>query len=424
MKKLLLAGSLLTGIVVAAFLVAREKDRHQPVSSSAVQSRQLSQEAHSKEIDNATRRPSEEGGTVSTEAIQRASSLEARMAATRERALQERTANTQAHVQKPSATEVTGANEQAKLASTEFIAALREAFAKADPNEVQAVLERVAQDVATVEALKDIMRNPSEAPGMQRHAGEALLRIGSADSVQFVLDQIMAAYRAGDETRASSLLPALESPTTTAGMQALFDFLLGRGQYAQVAQDRPEELVNASRKALRLASDREAVGSLAASLYLNPEVMANDDAMWELFDGVSHPIMLAQLASRAYQEDLPDNAAQFLERLGETDDQGTVQALVEMVPHASVPIDDPALALYDWSLRHPQQALSGLFLQYVTDSTRPPEQRSVAALGLAGSADTNEARRALEKALNSETDAVVRTNLQTALTLLTQEGQK
>ena len=54
----------------------------------------------------------------------------------------------------------------------------------------------------------------------------------------------------------------------------------------------------------------------------------------------------------------------------------------------------------------------------MSDSGLPPEQRSVAAFGLAGTADPEVAKQALEKALECETDPVVRTDLQTAISLL------
>jgi hypothetical protein len=310
--------------------------------------------------------------------------------------------------------------QQQYMSAAEFLASLREAVGKADPNEVFAVLERAPQDAECVDALKAIMDDTSAGAGMQRYAAEALVRIGTGESVQFVLDQLLAAYNVGDTDRANSLLAALEAPTTPDGVRAMFDMLLGRGVYAQTQGTLPAEVVSAIRKSLRAAPDRETVGKLAAELYLDPQVMTNSEAMREL-DEVSHPVMLAQLAGRAYQENLPENAAQFLDRLGQSDDQGTVQAIVQMVPNQSVPLDDVGMALYNWSIRHPHEALPGLFLEYLTDSARPPEQRSVAAFGLAGITNQKNARVVLEKALQSERDPTVRTTLQTTLTILNQE---
>ena len=45
---------------------------------------------------------------------------------------------------------------------------------------------------------------------------------------------------------------------------------------------------------------------------------------------------------------------------------------------------DAAERLYTWSLQHKEDALPGVFLEYVTDSTRPPLLRVTAAYGLAG----------------------------------------
>jgi len=104
--------------------------------------------------------------------------------------------------------------------------------------------------------------------------------------------------------------------------------------------------------------------------------------------------------------------------------QGVVPAIVQMASGPAVPLDDAAAVLYDWSLGHPEDALPGLFIDYLSDSGRPPEQRSVAAFGLAGTADPVFAKRALEKVLDSETDPVVRTDLQTALSLLAQDRER
>lgn len=274
-------------------------------------------------------------------------SIAARMTATRQRAMQERKSGSEPDVTKQSEKGTETSLAQPKLSPSEFLVAFREALGKADPNEIRAVLEKAPQDAATVEALKTIMRNASETASAQRYAADALLRIGTADSVQFVLDQILTAYRAGDETRASAPLPAWEAPTTTAGIQALFDFLLGRGQYAQAQQDRPDELVNVVRKSLRSASDREAVGSLAAALYLEAQVMVNTNAMWELFEGISHPIMHSQLAAQAYLAGSEVTAYQFLNRLEQIDDQGVVQAIVSTLGGGATPLEMQLLYCLD-----------------------------------------------------------------------------
>ena len=305
-----------------------------------------------------------------------------------------------------------------KLSADEFVAALRVAVVKDDPSEIRSVLEEVPHDAASAASLRAILNNPGSGESMRRYAAEALVRIGTGESVQSVFDQILTTLRDGDTDGARVLLASFEAPTTTAGYQSMFDFLLCRGTYAQSQESPPEELVAATRKALRTAPDRETVGTLATQLYLDPEVGANDAALWELFEGVSHPVMLAQLATRAYQENLPQNATQFLDRLQQHDDQGVVQALVQMTSNEAVPLDATTSVLYNWSLQHPHQAMPGLFMEYITDASQPPRQRSVAAFGLAGSANREEARRLLEKALTAETDSAFRTNLQAALTTL------
>ena len=312
-----------------------------------------------------------------------------------------------------------------KLDPSEFLAQLRSAVTEnMDPAEVRSILERVPQDPGLVRELQALLNDAGAGKALQGYAAEALMRAGTAESVQAVLDGLLAAVRADDSDRIDWLMSAMVAPTTTEGIHVLFDLLLGRGAYAQSPEALPPEVLAAARKALLMAPDREAVGHWAAQLYLDPEVMADAEAMWELFDGVSHPVMLAQLAARAYEENLPDNASQFLARLGESGGQGVVPAIVQMASGPAVPLDDAAAVLYDWSLGHPEDALPGLFIDYMSDSGLPPEQRSVAAFGLAGTADPEFARQALEKALDSETDPVVRADLQTALSLLEQDQDK
>ena len=302
-----------------------------------------------------------------------------------------------------------------------FMQALRDAFAaNLDPVEVRQLLERVPADPALLAELKALMVDPSADSALRGYAAEALVRAGTADSVEYVLDDLLAAFQTGDEERISLGLTALEAPTTPEGIEVLFDLLLGQGAYAGNAGQLPPEVLAALRKALLSCPDREMVGELAAQLYFDPDVLADKQAMWELFDGVSHPVMLARLAARAYEENLAENAAQFLARLGKSDEQGVVPAVVQMSSNPAVPADDAAEVLYQWSLQHPQDALPGLFIEYVTDSSRPSSERSIAAFGLAGTADPEFARQALGKALANETDPAVKMDLERALALIGQ----
>ena len=253
-----------------------------------------------------------------------------------------------------SSPETAGAGDsgpEEKLEPAEFLSRLRAAVAgNMDPVDVRSILERVSPDASLVRELQAILRDAGAGLDLQGYAAEALMRAGTPESVKSVLDGLLEAARSDDSDRMDYLMAAMVAPTTEAGMHLLFDLLLGRGEYAQSPEGLPPEVLAAARKALLMASDREAVGLWAAQLYLDPEVMANPEAMWELFDGVSHPAMLAQLAARAYAENLPDNASPFLARLGESGGQGVVSAVIQMASAPAVPLDDAAAVLYDWSL--------------------------------------------------------------------------
>ena len=313
---------------------------------------------------------------------------------------------------------------ETQMSAADFLGEFNEAVAKGDSAAVSALLQNVPRSAECVEPLKGFVTAPGSSKDMRRYAAEGLVRIGTQESIGFVLDQARAAQAAGDSSLASTLLYSLEAPTTVEGAKVLFDLLLGTGRYADNRETLPEAFRSAARKALRNAPDREGIGNLAARLYLDPQISGRNEALVELFGGVSHPNMLSSLAVQAYQAGAPESATQFLNQLGQVSEQGTVQAMVEVASREPALLNDAAERLYGWSLQHPQQAAPGLFMEYLTDSSRKPSERIIAAFGLAGIEDTQLAARAFEKALNQETDPSVRASLVALQALLAGGGKQ
>jgi hypothetical protein len=309
-----------------------------------------------------------------------------------------------------------------QMSANDFMAAFADALSKGDSGAIQEVLRKAPRSAECVEALKGLVTAQGSSKDARRYAAEALVRIGTPESVGYVLDQAFAARSAGDSSLASTLLYSLEAPTTVEGAQVLFDLLLSTGRYSTSSDPLPEEFRSSVRKALRNAPDREAIGDLAARLYLDPQISGRSEALLELFNGVSHPSMLAALAVQAYQQGSQENALQFLDRLGQVGDQATVQAMVQAASREPALLNAASERLYAWSLQHPEQAKPGLFMEWITDSSRPPAQRIAAAYGLAGVQDTTEAAKTIEKALAEERDASVRASL-AALQGYLREGQ-
>ena len=180
----------------------------------------------------------------------------------------------------------------------------------------------------------------------------------------------------------------------------------------------PRNIRSTVRKALRNTQDREGIGNLAASLYVDPQIIVRRDALEELFDEVAAPIMLSRLSVQAQQNGRTEDSAQFMDRLEQNADQGAVQAFTQIGSVDTSLADEAADRLQAWSLAHPDQALPGLFAEFINDFSRSPEERRVAASGLVGCADKEEADRMLRKAIANETNPNVLTNLQAALTAL------
>jgi hypothetical protein len=301
--------------------------------------------------------------------------------------------------------------DQQKMPSAEFLPALTSAVATADRAAIKAVLEKVPDSPECAASLKSLVTAPNSSGDLRRYAAEALFRSGSKESVEFVLDRVLAAQQAGDPVLTQELQYSLAAPTSVEGAKVLFEFLLGTGHYAGRTEPLPEGVRSAARKAIWLAPDQEGIGNLAADFYLDPQQSGRTDNLGELFNGVSHPSMLSALAVRAYQGGSPEEATRFLERLAQVDSQGAVSAFVRAAKQEGQLLNQAAAQVYTWSLQHPQQSSEGLFMESLTDSTRSPTERIVAAFGLAGIQDTELAKRCLDKALSREGDPAVMASL-------------
>jgi hypothetical protein len=75
--------------------------------------------------------------------------------------------------------------------------------------------------------------------------------------------------------------------------------------------------------------------------------------------------------------------------------------------------------LYAWSIAHPQEAQPGLYLEYVNDSKRTPNERIVAVYDFAGVANTDETVAIFSKALAQGNNPDVRTAMSALLGQLT-----
>lgn len=300
-----------------------------------------------------------------------------------------------------------------------FVAEFESAVAREDIAAIQSLMRKIPNNPAYAESIMDIVKAGSSEP-LRLYAAEALVRIGTPESVSSVLDQGLAALREGDSDLARELSYSLESLSTVEGTRPLLDLLSGTGRYAGLNDTLPDELRAAARKAVRNVTDRKAVGEVAAELYLDLAIAGNDGALLELFEGVAHPNMLAVLAVQSFRSGESENATGFLDRLVRIDDESAVQAIIEAGSAEVGLFDDVAERLYSWSLDHPIQAQPGLYLEYVSNSTRSPNERILGAYGLAGVANRDETVGILAKVLAQEDDPGVRANVASLLDHLKQ----
>lgn len=193
--------------------------------------------------------------------------------------------------------------------------ALAHATVNADTASVLALVQDRPGSAQYVKQFLDLVDSDADDEQLRRAAAEALVRMGTEDTVAAVLDQALAAERSGDQKLASALISSLESLSTAEGARPVLDLLLGIGRYEGDPRQLPEDFREAARKALRSAPDQEGIGNLAAALYLDPRVVTNENALLELFDGLALPGMLSRLAVESFQAGSPEVAEQFLDRI-------------------------------------------------------------------------------------------------------------
>lgn len=80
-----------------------------------------------------------------------------------------------------------------QMSAKEFMAAFSEALSKGDAGAIQEVLRQAPRSAECVEALKGFLTAQGNSKDARRYAAEALMRIGTQESVGFVLDQALAA---------------------------------------------------------------------------------------------------------------------------------------------------------------------------------------------------------------------------------------
>lgn len=281
-----------------------------------------------------------------------------------------------------------------------------------------AMISEAIRTAAGVDSVKHFLGGEEFPLEARKQVSEALMRIGSQDSVQLVLAAAIKELKLGNTEDGGSILSSLQIPVGLEGARGLLNVLLGQDGTEDISYPLPIEVRSAVQKSLRGASDSEEIGKRMAEIYSNfldngKEVYAN-----VLLEEVAHPAMLGELLAKAHLQGKSDEESGLFDRLVAADDPGVVGAVARLASKEPSLLGNAAEALFDWSFNHSQYAQPGWFAEYVNNKALPPEQRVVAAYGLAGLIGKADAGRALEKAISLETEAHTQQCFQTALASL------
>jgi hypothetical protein len=301
---------------------------------------------------------------------------------------------------------------------TRFLENLSSAVVNHDGAAIEGLWQTLPHCVDCIKSLQGLIEASDTDQDLLRYAAEALIRIGTQESVDIVLDQALQAQDLGNHSRVNTLLNSLDSPPTLEAARSMLELLSSTGLYSRYSSNLPDSFAAILRKTLRKASDRERVGELAAELYLDMQRAGRKDVLLELLNGVAHPNMFSALAIHYSRAGSQAEALQFLTQISLVDDPGAVQALIQAGSTESELFRPAAQELYQWSRKHPESARAGMFLEYLNDSERTSNERILGAYGLAGLANIDEALQAYAKTQNEEANPRVRNSLDSLKTYL------
>ncbi len=273
------------------------------------------------------------------------------------------------------------------------------------------------------EFMKERLRDTSLTESERRHAAEVLVRIGTQDSVDAVVKEVIREFVSGRREMSSALLAALDAPLSLESCKVLVSVLLGHDESRNASDPPPEEIQSVIRKSLRRETNLPEIGAYLAELYNDSLARGSSDTAEELLNGVAHPSMLAELFAQAQNEGRLEDASNLSDRLIAVNDTSAVGAMVRLASSQPQMLTEASEVLFNWSLRHPKQAQAGIFAEYLNNQAAPREQRIAAAFGLAGAVGKAEARHALEKSISLEPNQSTRGSLIDALATLNTGGE-
>lgn len=305
---------------------------------------------------------------------------------------------------------------QPKLVSREsLLNDLLTATVSRNPEIVAAMISRALQSADGVRFMKEFLRDEGLPLEARKHAAETLIRANTEDSVQAVVTTAIQEFQLGRPEVGGTILSSLHIPVGIEGAKGLLKSLLGQDSSDIRSKALPAEVQSTLRKALRSASDAEEIGRWLAQIYSDMQSSGQAANSNELLGGVAHPAMVGELATQAQGQGKPQEVTSLFDRLIAMDDPGVVGAVARLASKQPLLLNEASEVMFNWSLEHPGQAQPGLFAEYLSNQALPPEQRVVAAYGLAGLIGKADARHALEKSISSEPDQNTRQYLHNAL---------
>lgn len=259
----------------------------------------------------------------------------------------------------------------------------------------------------------EFLSNPTQPKAEKIATARSLMQPASQAQTLVLVEAILKAHLAGDDELKTGLLGALGEAQTPESAATFVD-IIAKGVSDLKFGQLPDELQFAIRSAIKLNPFPEATGRLLAEHYnsqASPEVAQE-------FENLQQPVMLSILAKKAYDRGELARTEELTDRLSKMSDPYTLDGLMLLGVNSVLPLDRLNRIAHEWAGEHSGTFNQERYAEYLSNFDTNVTQRSVAAFALAASQDSASALNALEKALNHETDPLVRGNLETAINLV------
>lgn len=260
-----------------------------------------------------------------------------------------------------------------------------------------------------------ILNDHARDNASRKDSARILIRSGNKEAVLSVLKAIIDARFQEDYDLIDSVTPIFATVHSIKTAGILIDVLTGKANLSSALVGMPEDVTYAIKNAIRLMPN-EAVGEMLAQKYRDA---TSEEEKTKLFD-IKHPVMIARLATDAFQQRDIESEGRLIGELCRSEDNTAIMGMMVLAREKTINLENATNMLTSWNFTKPDKPPAHFMLVgYLGNAEFSPEERSLAAYAMTLEKDKEMAISALKKAQLFEEDPFVKKNIEDALSRIT-----